>query len=209
MRAIHRRADLKKQLNAMTAELSLSRAALRKKKIAIVASEFNQAIVEDLLKEAVDALIHFGVLKKYIRVIRVPGAFELPVMSAYIIASKPHVDAVIALGVLIRGQTTQYQLIAQAVLHGFVKISIDTLTPITCGLIVAETAQQARARAGGGSTNRGREAAIASLKLLLQFEMSKIPPARKNVKTIKLLADTISIVPQPAVSMLKRSYSDA
>ena len=105
-----------------------------------------------------------------IRLLWVPGAFELPVAAARIAKSRPRPDAVIALGALIRGQTPQYEVIAHAVAQGLSQVAVTAAIPVTFGVIVASTLAQAKARAGGAMGNSGEEAALAALAVLRIFE---------------------------------------
>ena len=147
----------------------------------LLAAEFNPAITRALIRGAIDTLRHHGVSQRQIRLLWVPGAFELPVVAARIATTRPRPDAIIALGALIRGATPQYEVIAHAVAQGLSQVSVDTRIPVTFGLIVATTLAQARARAGlprrrrGGdkvdhTVNRGAEAALAALAVLRLFE---------------------------------------
>lgn len=105
-----------------------------------------------------------------IRVVAVPGAFELPVVAARAARMQPAPDAIIALGAIIRGETTQYDVIAHAVSQGLTQVAVQTGVPVTSGVIVAETLAQARARSGGSAENRGAEAARAALDLVHLLE---------------------------------------
>jgi 6,7-dimethyl-8-ribityllumazine synthase len=116
------------------------------------------------------ALRRRGVPPAAIRVHWVPGAFELPAAAARAVRQRPRPRAVIALGVLLRGETPQYTVIAQGVAQGLQQVAVQAVLPVTFGVIVAETMAQARARAGGARGNRGEEAAQAALDLLTLFE---------------------------------------
>ena len=94
-----------------------------------------------------------------------PGAFELPVVAARVVAGRPRPDAVIAVGAILRGETPQYEVLAHAVAQGLSQVAVTSTIPVTFGVVVAQTMAQAKAR-----TNRGSEAALAALAVLRLFE---------------------------------------
>ena len=132
----------------------------------VLAAQFHPEIARALARGATAALQRHGALAKDIQLVEVPGAFELPVVAARMAAGRPRPDAIIAVGCLIRGQTSQHEVIAHAVAQGLAQVSVTSAIPVTFGVIVAETAAQARARAGGRVGNRGEEAALAALGVL-------------------------------------------
>ena len=144
-------------------------ASARLKHFALVASRFNQPITRLLVRQAVHTLRRHGVPASHIRLYWVSGAFELPVAAGRI-AHALHPDAVLALGALIKGQTTQHEVIARSVAQGLTYVSVTTGIPVGFGVIIAENALQARARAGGRMGNRGMEAAEAVLDALRLIE---------------------------------------
>jgi len=131
--------------------------------LGIVAARYNPQLVEALLKRVEAGLAAAGVKATKLTVIRVPGSNELPV-AAQLLVRRKGVDAVIALGVLIRGGTIHYELIAHAVTQGLQQVALTTGVPVINGVIVAETAAQARARCGG-AIDRGAEFAAAALEM--------------------------------------------
>jgi 6,7-dimethyl-8-ribityllumazine synthase len=139
-------------------------ATARAARIVIVASRFNSGITSQLVDGARQALQAQGVAPARIQTVWVPGAFELPVAAACAAAQKP--SAIIAVGCLLKGQTPQYLTIADAVAGGLTQVAVQTRIPVTFGVIVAETIDQARERAGGTAGNRGAEAAAAALATL-------------------------------------------
>ena len=140
------------------------------KRFVIVASRFHPPLARSLIRGATSVLRRSGASSSSVRLLWVPGAFELPVVAARAARSHPHPDAIVALGALIRGDTPQYEILAYAVTHGLTQVAVTTGVPVTCGLIVAETPAQAHARAGGAMGNRGEEAARAALDVLHLFE---------------------------------------
>ena len=139
-------------------------------RVTILASQFNEPISRALVRGARKVLRQAGVPVSRIRVVWVPGAFELPVVAAKLAASARHPDAIIAVGALIRGQTSQYEVIAHAVAQGLSQVAVSATIPVAFGVVVAENAAQAHARAGGAMGNRGAEAALAALAVLRLFE---------------------------------------
>ncbi len=136
----------------------------------IIASQFHAPIARALVRGAVDVLRRAGASASRIRLLWVPGAFELPVVAARVARSRPRPHAIIALGTLIRGQTPQYEVLAHAVAQGLMQVSVTRGIPVPFGVVVATTVAQAKARAGGSFGNRGSEAALAALAVLRLFE---------------------------------------
>ncbi len=141
------------------------RAAARIRRIVIISAQFNESITQALVEGAHDELDRAGVARGRIEVLWVPGAFELPVTAACV-ARRRKPEAIIALGCIIKGETSQYLTLAHAVAQGLTHVAVETGIPVTSGVIVAETVAQAEARAGGAVANRGREAALAALAVL-------------------------------------------
>ena len=144
--------------------------SVKGKRFVLIASQFHASLVRSLVRGAAGTLRRHGAASGAIRVVWAPGAFELPVVAARAARMRPRPHAIIALGVLIRGQTSQYEVIAHAVAQGLSQVSVSTRIPVTFGVIVASTRAQAAARAGGSLENRGEEAALAALAVLRLFE---------------------------------------
>ena len=140
--------------------------AARGKRFVLLASRFNRPISTALIRGATTVLRRAGAGASSIRVRWVPGAFELPLAAARAVRARPRPDAVLALGALIRGETSQHLVIAHAVAQGLTQVSVASRVPVGFGVIVADTAAQAKARAGGSNGNRGAEAALAALAML-------------------------------------------
>ncbi len=134
--------------------------------MALIVSQFHRSLSQQLVDGAVSILSGYRVRSQDVHRLWVPGVFELPIAAAHLCLSQPRPHAIIALGVLIRGQTIQYAVIAQAVAQGLVQVSVMNRIPVTFGVIVAPTLAQAKARAGGRMGNRGTEAALAAIELL-------------------------------------------
>ncbi len=150
-----------------------TRSVWRDRHFVIVASQFHVSIAKALVQGAVDVLRRAGVSSTGIRLLWVPGAFEIPVVAARAAEAHPRPHAIIALGALIRGETVQYEVLAHAVTGGLTALSVSTGIPVTNGIIVSNTLAQARARAGGPMGNRGAEAATAAVSLLQLFDALK------------------------------------
>jgi 6,7-dimethyl-8-ribityllumazine synthase len=130
----------------------------------IVVSRFNSDVTEGLLRGAREALAEANVAGEDVSLIRVPGAYELP-LAALKLAESKRVDAVITLGCLIKGDTMHFEYIAEAASHALMEISTRTGVPIAFGLLTTLTEEQARERAAPGVDNKGREAARAAVEM--------------------------------------------
>lgn len=132
--------------------------------VAIVASRWNDFVVSRLVSGATDALERLGASSDAITVVKVPGSFELP-MATRRVAQSGNYDALICLGVIIRGETSHNEYIAAEVFKGIAQISLETNLPITLGVVTADNLEQAIDRAGAKSGNKGFEAAMAAVEL--------------------------------------------
>jgi 6,7-dimethyl-8-ribityllumazine synthase len=132
-------------------------------KIAIVAARFNEQLVDALLRRVRGALVAAGVKERNLSVSRVPGSNELP-LAARLVVDRRKPDAVIALGVIIRGGTIHYELISTAATNGLQDVALSSRVPVINGIIAVETAAQARARCQG-RIDRGAEFAHAALAM--------------------------------------------
>lgn len=131
------------------------------KRFGIIVSRFNSAIADRLLEGAVDCLIRHGANDEKIEVFKVPGAFEIPPLLKSITA---RYDGIICLAVLIRGETTHFDLLARVVTRDISHIGIESGVPIGFGIITAETVEQAIDRAGGKRGNKGTDAAMSVME---------------------------------------------
>jgi 6,7-dimethyl-8-ribityllumazine synthase len=141
-------------------------------RFAIAAAQFNGELVGALLGRVRARLAASGVKEKNVKVVRVPGSNELPVAARLLVdAAKP--DAVIALGVIVRGDTIHYELIATAATNGLMDVALESRVPVINGVVVAENEAQARARCKG-RIDRGAEFADAALAMAaLRRRLSK------------------------------------
>lgn len=133
-------------------------------RVTLVVARFNDFVTERLERSAVDALTTAGAREADIAIVHVPGAFEIP-LAAQIAASSGEVDAVVCLGCLIKGETFHFEHLASAVAHGLTAAAAATGVPITFGVLTTNSAEQALARAGAGSANKGWEAAMAAVEM--------------------------------------------
>ena len=131
----------------------------------IVASRWNEFITGRLVDGTLDALKRLGATQDQVTVYRVPGAFEIPLMSLRL-AQSHKVDAIICLGTIIRGQTPHFDYIANEVAQGISKAGLDTGVPVVFGIVTADTVDQAIDRAGVKLGNKGFEAAMTAVELV-------------------------------------------
>ena len=137
----------------------------RKCKIALVASEFNHFIVQQLVEGAVDALNRNGVTEQDISLIWVPGAYELPLAADVLAAAGKH-DAVIALGAVIRGGTPHFDYVAGECSRGIAQVGLKYSLPVIFGVLTTDDVDQALERAGSGAGNKGFDTAVAALQMI-------------------------------------------
>lgn len=130
----------------------------------LVVSRFNEFFSARLLEGAVDCLNRHGVLEKDITVVKVPGAMEMP-LAARKMAGSGNYDAVVALGVILRGGTPHFDYVASEVAKGLAQASLETGRPVLFGVITADTLDQAIERAGTKAGNKGFHAALSALEM--------------------------------------------
>lgn len=134
------------------------------RRFGVVAARFNGAIVERLVAGAVDALRRHGVAAEDILLVRVPGALEIP-LALEELASAGEVDGLVALGAVIRGETSHYDHVCAQASSGIARVGAEHRLPMGFGLLTCETTAQAAERAGGKAGNKGWEAAVAALEM--------------------------------------------
>jgi len=140
---------------------------------ALIVSRFNDFITEKLLNGAVDALRRSGAKEEEIEIIRVPGAFEIPLVTKRVLKSKKY-NAVICLAAIIRGETPHFDYVANEVSKGIALLNLEYTIPVTYGIITADTTEQAIERAGNKMGNKGFQAAQSAIELLNLFDDAKI-----------------------------------
>jgi 6,7-dimethyl-8-ribityllumazine synthase len=133
--------------------------------IVVIASRFNQFIVDQLVSGARDALDRQGIEKTRQSLVWVPGAFELPLLADQLAASGKY-DAVIALGAVVRGGTPHFDYVAGECASGLAKVSLDRGIPVTFGVLTTDTIEQALERAGTGEGNKGFDAAVTAIEMV-------------------------------------------
>ena len=142
------------------------------KRFAIVASRFNDFITERLVGGAVDALLRSGVKDADIQVLKVPGAFEIPLITQKV-ARKGDVDAIICLGAVIRGATPHFDYVSAEVSKGIAQVSLAADMPVSFGILTTDTIEQAIERAGTKAGNKGWDAAISAIEMANLAEQVK------------------------------------
>lgn len=144
-----------------------------KARFAIVASRFNHLVVDRLVEGAVDALQRHGIDGARIDLVRVPGAWELPLVAGRLARSHRYA-AIIALGAVIRGATPHFDYVAAAAAQGLAAVAKDSGVPVTFGVLTTETIEQALERSGTKAGNKGWDASLAALELAsLQEELTR------------------------------------
>ena len=134
-------------------------------KIAVIAAEWNAEVTDAMLNGAVKTLRDNGVRKSDIRVVRVPGTFELTT-AADLLLQRTGVDAVICIGCVIQGETRHFEFICQAVSQGLTNVAVKYSVPVIFSVLTCDTMQQALDRAGGRHGNKGVEGAVTALKMI-------------------------------------------
>lgn len=167
-------------LKSDKAHVELDGSGLR---FAIVVSRFNSLITERLLAGAMEALQQSGVPKEDVEVVYVPGAFELP-LAAKKLAARGEYDALVAIGCVIRGETSHYDYVCSETARGVQLAQMDTGVPIMFCVLTCETQEQAMARAGGEHGNKGFDSGQAAIEMArlsqkLNQKLSKAAPAGK------------------------------
>jgi 6,7-dimethyl-8-ribityllumazine synthase len=149
-------------------------------RFAFVASRFNEFIVERLVGGATDCILRHGGTEAQIDLIRVPGAFELPLVAQKMARSGQYAGVII-LGAVIRGGTPHFDMIANEVTKGAAQVALDTGVPISFGVLTTDSVEQAIDRAGTKMGNKGWEAAMSLLETVDLFHVLKVP-GKKGMK---------------------------
>ena len=152
-------------LKKHTEKVSILKAALSKAKIAIVRAQFNADFTESLEKHCLATLLEHGVKKGQILQFQVPGSLEIPIIAQNIAKAKK-ANIIIALGVVIKGDTYHFEIVANECARGCMDVALKYNVPIIFEVIPVYNLAQAKKRAGNNNQNKGREAALAALKML-------------------------------------------
>ena len=134
--------------------------------IALVVSEWNASITENLKQGAYDTLLKHGIKESNIIVRYVPGSFELPLAASMLLEFNEKIDGVVALGSVIQGETKHFDFVCQACAHGVKDVGLKYNKPVIFGVLTDNTMQQAIDRSGGKHGNKGIECAIAAIKMV-------------------------------------------
>ena len=133
-------------------------------RFAFVAARFNDLVVDPLIRGALDALKRHGAGDKQIEIVRVPGAFDIPIVARKLALSHRY-DALITLGAVVRGQTPHFDYVAGECASGLARIALETGVPVAFGVLTTDTMEQAVDRAGGKAGNKGADAALAAVEM--------------------------------------------
>ena len=139
--------------------------AVRGVRIALLVSRFNSFIVESLLSGAVDTLKRHGAEERELQIVRVPGAYEMPIAAKRLAASQRY-DAIIALGAVIRGGTPHFEYVAGECTKGLSQVSLQHDIPIAFGVLTVDSIEQAIERAGTKAGNKGAEATLSAIEMV-------------------------------------------
>ncbi|HET6761731.1 MAG TPA: 6,7-dimethyl-8-ribityllumazine synthase [Gemmatimonadaceae bacterium] len=134
------------------------------RRVAVLASRFNEPIVKKLVDGALQALLKYGVVFEDIDVVWVPGAWELPVAARWLLGSERY-HGIVAVGAVIRGETPHFDYIAAEAARGLAEASAESETPIGFGVLTCDTEEQAEERSGGAHGNKGWDAAVVMLEM--------------------------------------------
>ena len=147
-------------------------------RFAIIVSRFNDFICSRLMEGAMDALIRHGSDEEKIFIIKVPGAFEMPLAAKKLVQGGSY-DAVICLGAVIRGATPHFDYVAAEVSKGIASVALESDIPVTFGVLTTDNLEQAIERAGSKSGNKGYEAAMAAIEMANLFKELRISELEK------------------------------
>ncbi|MGP4843793.1 6,7-dimethyl-8-ribityllumazine synthase [Marinobacter sp. 1Y8] len=136
---------------------------------ALVVGRFNSFVVESLVSGAIDTLRRYGIADANITVVRVPGAFEMP-LAVKRVAETGNYDAIIALGAVIRGGTPHFEYVAGEAASGIGAVSLETDVPVAFGVLTVDSIEQAIERSGTKAGNKGAEAAVTALEMVSLFK---------------------------------------
>ena len=137
----------------------------QERRFAVIASRFNQTIVERLVDGALDALVRHGVRADDVDVVWVPGAWELPIAARRLLATERY-DALVAVGAVIRGDTPHFDYIAAEVAKGLAQVTLETGVPVSFGVLTTDNLEQANERAGTKAGNKGWDAAVSAIEMV-------------------------------------------
>jgi len=140
------------------------------RKFALVASRFNDFIVQHLVDGATDALVRHGADAEDIDVVWAPGSFEIPQVAQRVVATERY-DAVVCLGCVIRGSTPHFEYVSAEAAKGIAQVAMATRVPVSFGVLTTDTIEQAVERAGTKAGNKGADAALAAVELVNLYDI--------------------------------------
>jgi 6,7-dimethyl-8-ribityllumazine synthase len=149
-------------------------------RVAIVVGRFNDFVAQRLLEGSIDALVRHGAAADDLTVIWVPGSFEIP-LAAQEIAEQGRVDAIVCLGVVIRGETPHFDFVAGEASRGVGGIGLRARIPTAFGIVTTETLEQAIDRAGGKQGNKGADAALAAVEMVSLLRALRAAAPKRRV----------------------------
>jgi 6,7-dimethyl-8-ribityllumazine synthase len=149
-------------------------------RVAIVVGRFNDFVAQRLLEGSVDALVRHGAAEGDLTVIWVPGSFEIP-LAAQEIADQGRVDAIVCLGVVIRGETPHFDFVAGEASRGVGALGLRARIPTAFGIVTTETLEQAIDRAGGKHGNKGADAALAAVEMVSLLRTLRAAAPKRRV----------------------------
>lgn len=147
--------------NKFVGELNASQ-----RRFGIAVSRFNESITERLLQAAVETLLARGAQEQDLRIVRVPGAFELPLAVQRMASGSRPPDALIALGCVIQGGTPHFEYVCNGCTTGLMQVSLKYAVPVAFGILTTDTLEQALDRAGGKEGNKGADAALTAIEMI-------------------------------------------
>lgn len=152
-------------------------------RVGIVVARFNDFVAQRLLEGAVDALVRHGADEADLTVAWVPGSFEIP-LAAQELAGTGRVDAVVCLGVVVRGDTPHFDYVAGEASKGVGAIGLQSRLPVTFGVVTTDTMEQAIDRAGGKHGNKGADAALAAVEMVSLLRELRVQPGSGRVRRV-------------------------
>lgn len=139
-------------------------------RFALVVARFNSVVTDGLLEGAIGALKQHGASEEQLTVVRVPGAFELPLVVRRLVDTKKY-DGVIALGAVIRGDTPHFEYVSSACTQGLSQVMMDSGVPVSFGVLTTDNLEQAMVRSGGKGENKGADVALCLIEMVNLLEM--------------------------------------
>ena len=163
---------------AKSKSAALSKTAAQGKRFGIVVSKYHEDLTQALHEGAVQTLAALGANKDDITTVWVPGSFEIPLAARALLSAMP--DAVICLGIIVKGETTHDEYIARECAHGVAQLAQASGIPVIFGVLTTQTLEQAKARIGGGKGHKGVESAEAAVTMIEVLEHIKKAPKRNS-----------------------------